>query len=85
MGEEVRIINEKDFCTASSPLPFQEFQVYKSNCDHVLRRGSAALKSLSPQWPSRSNIRNCDLPFKSQALKVVLLSSIIVLLIPFPK
>ena len=75
-GEEVRIINEEDFTKVLSPLPFQEFQVYKSNCDHVLRRGSAALRSRSPQWPSRRNIRTCDLQFKSQALKVFMLSSL---------
>ena len=73
MGEEVRII-KKDLNTGSSRLPFQEFQVYRSNCDHVLRLGSVVLRSPSPLWPSRNNIRNCDLPFKSQTLKVFLLS-----------
>ena len=75
MGEEVRIINDKDSYTSSSPLPFQEFQVYKSNCDHVSRRGSVVLRSPSLRCPVRNNIRSCDLPFKSQTLKVFLLSS----------
>ena len=84
MGEEVRIINEKDFYTASSPLPFSGVSSLQEQLRSRLearKRSVEESESAVSESQQHSELRSSVQVSNSKGISALT----VVLMIPFPK